>query len=934
MARIFSNLGQHPWHPIHLPLWLVLLLTQIQCSGGEIVFSNPNNAQSQPRIPPVTWQTGLSEYVDTRRGTHDFTGQSSISYGNTIPATALPFGFNMYAPANAIDTGGMFYYFMRNYLEGFRISHEPSIWIGDYGMFHIWPEMDTVETDPTNRKVSFSHDHEIAKPYQYSVSLDNGIHVDLAPTDHAAVFNITYPKTTSTAYLLFDASQNATGSINVDLANGTVEIAVQTTSGCSGARTHYIYAEFEGVTLTSATQDTNRTLDTYVKFATNANAPVTLRLASSWISLEQAQLNFQEVANKSWEDIRDQAQEIWDKALGRVQLEASDAEKVIFYSNLYRSLLYPNHWGESKDGNSIYKSPYNGNMIQADMYVNNGFWDTYRSEWPLLLLLAPDTAGVMLDGFTKAFIENGWTPRWTGPKACDSMVGTSTDVVFADAYLKGIRNFDYATAYTSAVKNSTTVSNSAANGRHGQHQAIFLGYTPTESTGQSVSWHLEGCLNDAGIANMAKALGREDDATYFTNRALAYPNSFSPSVGFFRQRKANGDWYESDADFSPSAWFNGFSEGDAWQYSVNVQFDGEGLSGLYGGRDGLANHIDTLFATPPSENDRTSGIHEVSEAKLVRMGQYGHSNQPVHHIIHMYHYANTPWKAQAHTRAVINPNNGLYTDGTTDGKGWLGDEDNGEMSAWFIFSSLGFFPALGGIPEYLLTSPLYTKASIYLDNGNIFTISAPGNTNDTVYIQNANLNGVPYNLAYLKHTDIVSGGDLELTLGPTPSTWGAGTDALPTSMTPVGRTLPYYADQANGGSMSASVASVDSNSGISNVFDNNSKTVWHVQANQAAITYQFPDGAKPTILWYTLSSAQDHPEYDPTQWQLDGSNDGHVWNAIETRTQETFSWRMQTKYYMLKSKPAYNYYRLTLSGSSSQTDLQLSEIEFVGKPAL
>ncbi len=495
-----------------------------------------------------------------------------------------------------------------------------------------------------------------------------------------------------------------------------------------------------------------------------------MRVATSLISIDQAKKNLElEIgAGDTFEAVRDHAQRLWDDKLDVIKVEgASHDQLTTVYSNLYRLFLYPNSGHENTGTNpapvwkhavqSSTDTPPSGPtqtgapVVDGKVYVNNGFWDTYRTTWAGYSLLSPTMAGELVDGFVQQYKDGGWISRWSSPGYANLMTGTSSDVAFADAFMKGIRNFDVKAAYDAAVKNATVrPPGSAVNsnvGRKGMENSIFLGWTPS-AVSEGVSWALEGYINDFGIANMATSLSEDkslpkaereryrEEADYFRNRAMGYVNMFDPAVGFFQGRAANGTWKSTPEEYDPRVWGHDhdYTETDGWNFAFHVPFDGQGLANLYGGRDALAEKLDTFFATPETATFPGSYggiIHEMVEARDVRMGQWGFSNQVSHHIPFMYTYAGQPWKTQAIVREVLSR---MYV-GSEIGQGYAGDEDNGETSAWYLLNSLGLYPLQMGSEYYVIGSPQFTKATVQLDNGKKIVVNAPNNSRDNVYVK-------------------------------------------------------------------------------------------------------------------------------------------------------------------------------------------------------
>ena len=475
----------------------------------------------------------LSDLVDTRRGSNS---DSSYSRGNTFPGTTVPNGFNFWTPITNGNSDSWLYAYKATTVQGFGISHEPSPWIGDYAQLQVMPMTGGLKSTPDARKSTFSHANEVAKAHYYKTKLDTyGITAEMTPTDHAGVMRFTYPAAADSV-ILFDTVDSASGSINVDTAGRAISGYIDH----KGQRM-YFSATVDKAIAASGTV-TGQGATSWIRFATAANEQVNLKMATSFISVAQATANLaQEVGGDSFDTVRERAAGIWDAALGKARIGGASTDRMVtFYSNMYRAFMYPNNRSEMVGGVRKYQSPYDNAVHDGQMYVNNGFWDTARAVWPLYSLLAPTKTGEMLDGVVNAYKNGGWTPRWTGPGYIDIMVGTNQDLAFADAYMKGVRNFDYQAAYASMVKNASVYSSSGSRGRKGVEVSTFKRYVPTDVRGEAASWTLEDANNNFGIAQMGRALGHSEDADYFQNRALDYANLYSPTVGFFRGKQTSG----------------------------------------------------------------------------------------------------------------------------------------------------------------------------------------------------------------------------------------------------------------------------------------------------------------------------------------------------------------------------------------------------------
>jgi predicted alpha-1,2-mannosidase len=468
-----------------------------------------------------------SDFVDTLRGSDS---SATLSRGSTFPAVAVPFGFNLWTPVTQPNSAGWLYEYKDSTVQGFAVSHQSSPRLGDYATFQIMPSLGELRWQEGERGQAFTHAHELARAHYYRVDLDSGIRVELTPTLHAAALRITFPAR-GARNLLFDAPDKASGAMTADAAQGTVSGSI----AFRGLKL-YFFARLD-TPGQSVVAPTTTGPGVAISFDQKAQRTVTLRIGTSYISLEQAQAHVEEeLAERSFDEVQAQARAVWDGYLGRIQIEdASDSQKLTFYSNLYRALLYPNTMTELVDGVPKHFSPYVDNVRAGPMYVNNGLWASYRAAWPLYVLLLPQQAGTMLQGSVNAYREGGWMPRSSAPGYRDPMLGTHSDTVFADAYAKGVRNFDVNAAYDAMLKNALVMSNQVGKGRAGMARGTFRNFIPNEDTTQAAAWHLENCVNDFSISRLARALGDETHAEYLRLRSLNYAALYSPTVGFFTQ---------------------------------------------------------------------------------------------------------------------------------------------------------------------------------------------------------------------------------------------------------------------------------------------------------------------------------------------------------------------------------------------------------------
>ncbi|WP_069761826.1 GH92 family glycosyl hydrolase [Streptomyces sp. LUP47B] len=898
------------------------ILVAYDSPSGPAKFRGWLDDVTLERAAPEKPKAHLSDYALTTRGTNSSGG---FSRGNDFPATAVPHGFNFWTPVtNASSLSWLYDYARANNpdnlptVQAFSASHEPSPWMGDRQTFQVMPSAvsGTPDTGREARELAFRHENETARPYYYGVRFENGLKAEMTPTDHAAALRFTYPG--DDASVLFDNVTDQAG-LTLDKDAGVITGYSDVKSGLStGATRLFVYGVFDKPVKDGSAAGVKG----YLRFDAGADRTVTLRLATSLISLDQAKDNLrQEIPDgTSFEKVRDRARGQWDRLLGKVEVEGATQDQLTtLYSSLYRLYLYPNSGFEKVGSTYQYASPFSpmpgpdtpthtgAKIVDGKVYVNNGFWDTYRTTWPAYSLLTPSQAGEMVDGFVQQYKDGGWTSRWSSPGYADLMTGTSSDVAFADAYVKGV-DFDAKSAYDAALKNATVAPPSSGVGRKGMDTSPFLGYTSTD-THEGLSWALEGYLNDYGIARMGQALYAKtgekrykEESEYFLNRARDYVNLFDTKAGFFQGRDADGKWRVDSSSYDPRVWGYDYTETNGWGYAFTAPQDSRGLANLYGGRSGLAEKLDEYFATPETASPDFVGsyggvIHEMTEARDVRMGMYGHSNQVAHHVNYMYDAAGQPWKTQRNVREVLSR---LYV-GSDIGQGYHGDEDNGEQSAWYLFSALGFYPLVMGSGEYAVGSPLFTKATVHLENGRDLVVRAPKNSARNVYVQDLKVNGRAWTSTSLPHSLLARGGVLDFDMGSRPSKWGTGKNAAPVSITQDDEVPTPRADVLVGDGA---------------LFDNTSAT------DAAVTSVDLPVSQQVKGVQYTVTSSSDHTKA-PSGWTLQGSDDGTTWKTLDRRSGESFAWDRQTRAFTVRSPGTYGKYRLVLDGEAVVSEVEL-----------
>ena len=729
-----------------------------------------------------------TQYVNPLMGT---LSSFELSAGNTYPAIALPWGMNFWTPHTRGMGDGWQYIYNDTEIRGFKQTHQPSPWINDYGCFSIMPVTGQSAFDEKNRASWFSHKGETATPYYYKVFLaTHDVLTEIAPTERAAIFRFTYPERDS-SFLVVDAFDGGSHVEIIPDENKIIGYTTHNHGGVPGNFRNYFILEFDkpfaytatmsGDTLhTGTVQQTADHACAIVGFSTHKGEQVNVRVASSFISPEQAEINMMELDNRTIEQVAADGKETWNRALGRIEVEGGTIDQYrTFYSCLYRSLLFPRKFYEiDSDGNIVHYSPYNGQVLPGYMYTDTGFWDTFRSLFPLLNLMYPSVNKEIQEGLLNAYRESGFFPEWASPGHRNCMVGNNSASVLVDAYLKGVQVDDVETLYEGLLNGCNNVHPDVpSTGRLGHEFYNRLGYVPCNvGINESVARTLEYAYDDWCILQLAKKLDRpKEEISELEKRAMNYRNTFDPGHNLMRGREDNGKF---QSPFSPFKWGGDFTEGNSWHYTWSVFHDPQGLIDLMGGNKNFTAMLDSVFTVPPVFDDSYYGfpIHEIREMAVMNMGNYAHGNQPIQHMIYLYNYAGRPWTAQYRLREAMDK---LYSP-TPDG--YCGDEDNGQTSAWYVFSALGFYPVCPGTDQYVAGSPLFKHATLHLENGKKLVIDAPGNSAENIYINSATLNGKEYTKLYYRHDDLLHGGTLHLDMSSTPnSDRGTSTEDRPYS---------------------------------------------------------------------------------------------------------------------------------------------------------
>ncbi|MCL1973654.1 MAG: GH92 family glycosyl hydrolase [Bacteroidetes bacterium] len=701
------------------------------------------------------------DYVNPLMGTlSDF----SFSAGNTYPAVALPWGMHFWTPQTGKMGNGWAYTYTDKKIRGFKQTHQPSPWINDYGAFSLMPVTGGGKCLEEDRASWFSHKAEVAKPYYYSVYLaDHDITAEITPTERAALFRFTFPRCDS-AFVVVDAYDRGSFIALQPDRQTLIGYSTRNSGGVPDNFKNYFVMVFERPVeiYDSTCYQANHAL-VGLGFSTQEGEPLLVKVASSFISFEQAFQNIRELEINEdhfgkglFDRIKEAAAARWNEVLGRIRVAGgTDDQYRTFYSCLYRSLLFPRKLYEvSAVGDTVHYSPHNGQICSGPLYTDTGFWDTFRSLFPLLNLVYPSVNREIQEGLLHTYLESGFLPEWASPGHRNCMIGNNSASVVADAIVKGVtRTAHIDSLYAAMVHGTNHVHPKIrSTGRLGHEYYNALGYIPYDvGINENVARTLEYAYNDWCILQVAKWLDRPaEEVDLWSQRSQNYRNVFDPQVNLMRGRNKDGTF---QSPFSPYKWGDAFTEGNSWHYSFSVFHDVPGLIDLMGGPDAFVARLDSVFLAPPLYDDSYYGycIHEIKEMQVADMGNYAHGNQPAQHMIYLYDYADAPEKTQYWVREVMNR---LYS-ATPDG--YCGDEDNGQTSAWYVFSALGFYPVCPASLEYAVGAPLFKKATIQLENGRQIVVSAPENSRTHRYAQQVTVNGKRLNNWFFDHRLLAGG---------------------------------------------------------------------------------------------------------------------------------------------------------------------------------
>ena len=717
------------------------------------------------------------DYVNPLVGTES---KFELSTGNTYPAIAMPWGMNFWMPQTGKMGNGWAYVYWHDKIRGFKQTHQPSPWINDYGQFSIMPETGEPVFDEEKRASWFSHKAEVAKPYYYRAYLaDYDVVAEMAPTERACAMRFTFPETDK-ANIVVDAFDRGSHVQVIPEKRMIVGYTTRNSGGVPDNFKNYFVLVFDKPFTYKATVAsgnisegkltvTDNHAGAIVGFKTRRGEQVGVRIASSFISPEQALLNLNELGNDTFDEVAARGRKAWNDVLGRIEVDDDNTDHLrTFYSCLYRSVLFPRSFYEQDaEGRIVHYSPYNGQVLPGYMFTDTGFWDTFRCLFPFLNMMYPSMNQKMQEGLVNAYLESGFLPEWASPGHRGCMVGNNSASIVADAYMKGLRGYDINKLWEAVLHGANSVHPKVSStGRAGFELYNKMGYVPCDKLNQSVARTLEYAYDDWCIYTLGKALGRpEKEIKVYAQRAMNYRNVFDPSIRLMRGKDSKGNF---ETPFNPTDWTRSFTEGDTWHWTWCVFHDPQGLIDIMGGKDSFNQMMDSTFIVPPVAKARM--IHEEREMQVMNMGQYAHGNQPIQHMIYLYNYSGQPWKTQYWIREVMDKLYSAHADG------YCGDEDNGQTSAWYVFSALGFYPVCPGTDQYIVGTPYFDEVKLHLENGKTLEIDADNNSTANRYIQRATLNGQPHTKNYFTHADLMNGGKIEFEMGAKPNTQRGTTD--------------------------------------------------------------------------------------------------------------------------------------------------------------
>lgn len=726
-----------------------------------LIVLAPTTAAHSQTTDAIQW---VNPYIGT--------GSGPIGYGGTMPFVTPPFGMTDWTPQTRQNRLSIVSYkYEDTSISGFIGTHQPAIWMGDYGYVTLMPQIGTVKTTPGDRKLAFTHADEITRPDYYSVWMttpgNKRIRTEMTATERCAYMRFTFPAGEAARVLVEASRPGIAGDVHVDTDTHEItgynpdrvdrNLGPFTLPNFKG----YLVVQFRKAFSSAKTYGTDapnasEARGAYAEFADGG--VVEVRVGTSFISIEQARENLRrEIPSWDFDTVQKKLRATWNDKLDRVSLEgATEDQRRIIYTGLYHALLYPRIFSEY----GRYYSAFDDKIHNGESYTAYSIWDTFRAENSLLTLMAPERIPGMVQALLQNYKEGGWMPKWPNPSYTNIMIGTHADSLVAEAMTKGFKGFDYSTAWDAVYKDAMTPPDGDTTRRwadrepHTPYEARAgltyykqLGYIPTDKTDEAASSTIEDSYDDWCVAQVARILGKQQDYNFFLHRSLNYKNLFNPAIGMMQGKTSNGEWAPlgGNRDSGSNRSVSGWTEGNTWVYTWASLHDLGGLLNLMGGRDNYNAKLDEHFA----------GHHNV------------HSNEPSHHYGYLYDFSGKPWKTQAKVREIANAEYANQPSGID------GDDDCGQMSAWYIFTAFGFYPVNPASGEYMIGSPLFTRMSMRLANGKTFTVIAKNNSAENTYIRSATLNGKPLTVPIVTYAQIMQGATLEFVMGPQPSKWAS-----------------------------------------------------------------------------------------------------------------------------------------------------------------
>lgn len=712
------------------------------------------------------------DYVNPLTGT---LSKFELSTGNNYPVIARPWGMNFWSPQTGKMGDGWLYTYTADKIRGFKQTHQPSPWMNDYGQFSIMPITGKITFDEDKRASWFSHKAEVAKPYYYKVYLaDHDITTEITPTSRAAMFRITFPESTN-SYIIVDAFDKGSFVKIIPDENKIIGYTTRNSGGVPENFKNYFVIKFDKAFTYKAVVDDNEILKgetevstnhagAVIGFQTRRGEKIHAKVASSFISYEQAEQNLKELGSDTFDELTDKGRDEWNQVLSKIEVEDDNLDHLrTFYSCLYRSVQFPRTFYEiNAQGEVVHYSPFTGEVLPGYMFTDTGFWDTFRCLFPFLNLVYPSINEKIQAGLVNAYNESGFLPEWGSPGHRNIMIGQNSASVVADAFVKGLKGYDIEQLWKAVTRGANDHLKETASGRVGYEYYNKLGYVPNNvSVGQNVARTLEYAYNDWSIYQLGKVLGKSaNELEQYKKGALNYKNVYNPKHKMMCGKDDKGVF---NPQFKPEDWSNEFCEGNSWHWSFCVFHDPQGLIDLMGGKDTFNQMMDSVFIIPSylGINSRNI-IHEMREMQVMDMGQYAHGNQPIQHMPYLYNYSGEPWKTQFWVREIMEK---LYN---SNPDAYCGDEDNGQTSAWYVFSAMGFYPVSPATDEYVLGAPLFKSVKVNLENGKSILIKSMNNSKDNHYVKSVRLGKKVYSKNYFTHKDLTGGAEIIFEMSSVP----------------------------------------------------------------------------------------------------------------------------------------------------------------------